>query len=278
MRMESSKQTARVRLGSWVLLRSWIWLGIAVMAAGLLTGCFKGPEEAKKEYLEKGNDYFEKGKFSEASLMYQKALQKDRRYAEAWYRFSLLQLRQQQFTEAVSSLRKVVEIQPNHPDANGKLMDIYAAAWATDRRNRDAILTELEAVVAGLRKVNPGGFDTLRGESVLAMIGRKPEVSVQKLQQALQIQPKRLDAAQGYAQALVAVGKPAEAEAFAKRFVEENKQAAPMYDLLIAFAAGRKDLGEIERLMQARWRIYRCRCSTGWVWRGCTRRSSCRTR
>ena len=55
----------------------------------VLVGCNRDPEAAKQKLVETGNRYFENGKFKEASIIYRRAIQKDRRYGEAYYRLGL---------------------------------------------------------------------------------------------------------------------------------------------------------------------------------------------
>ena len=60
----------------------------------LLTfACNRNPETVKKNYIERGNEYFKNGKYKEASIMYRSALKKDLKYGEAYYRLGLSELR-----------------------------------------------------------------------------------------------------------------------------------------------------------------------------------------
>lgn len=47
------------------------------------SACSKDPAVAKKEYFEKGNQYFEQQKYSEATIEYRNAIQQDPQYGEA---------------------------------------------------------------------------------------------------------------------------------------------------------------------------------------------------
>ena len=52
----------------------------------LLVSCSRDP----KSLVATGNKYFDRGKYKEASIMYRRALQKDRKSADAWYRLGLV--------------------------------------------------------------------------------------------------------------------------------------------------------------------------------------------
>ena len=99
-------------------------LVILALAIGSV-GCGNDPESQKKRYLSNGDRYFDKGSFKEASIMYQKALQKDMRFGQAYYKLGLAQLRLGRIAEAANALRRAVELQPDNTDAHAKLADIY---------------------------------------------------------------------------------------------------------------------------------------------------------
>lgn len=215
----------------------------------LLSGCFKSDEVAKKEYVEKGNDYFSKGKLSEAGIMYQRALQKDKRYAEAWYRLALLQLKQNQAAEAIGSLRRVVELDPKHPEASGRLLDLYGLVYQVSTKDRDAVAREIENLVKNVQQMSPESFDAYRGGAIVDLLHREPAKAIDKLKKAMSMAPDRIDAALAYVQALAQTKQDEEAEKFAREFVNKYKQAYPMYDVLLAYAVKRQNATEVENIL-----------------------------
>jgi tetratricopeptide (TPR) repeat protein len=230
------------------ILSHWMRLALLSLLVLGLTGC-QDADSAKREYVEKGNAFFDKGRFSEAAIMYQKALQKDKRFDEAWYRMALLQIKQSQFIEAVASLRRVIEIKPQHPDANGRLLDIYALAYAVNPRNREDMMREIDALVKNLTQVDPKGFDTMRGQALLDLLRGNAKDAAAKLEKALQLRPDRVDAAVAYTQALIRSQREPEAEQYAKNWIAKHKEDYQMYDVLAGFALGRKDLPGLERIL-----------------------------
>ncbi|MEO8024959.1 MAG: tetratricopeptide repeat protein, partial [Bryobacteraceae bacterium] len=59
----------------------------------LTSSCSRDPKVQAQRFLTNGNKFFEKGKYQEASIMYRRALQKDRLYGEAYYRLGLNELK-----------------------------------------------------------------------------------------------------------------------------------------------------------------------------------------
>src|ERR1700722_16419964 len=98
-----------------------------------VASCSRDPKVQARRYVENGNKFYEKSKFKEASIMYRRALQKDLRYGEAYYRLALADIKLAAYGDAVRSLHRAVELQPENSDAVVKLADIYMLAIAQDR-------------------------------------------------------------------------------------------------------------------------------------------------
>src|SRR6266481_4659310 len=94
----------------------------------LAASCSRDPKVQAQRYLQNGNKFFDKGKFKEASIMYRRALQKDLRFGEAYYRLALADLKLASYGDAARALRRSVELQPNNADAASKLADIFLVA------------------------------------------------------------------------------------------------------------------------------------------------------
>src|SRR5688572_9979869 len=98
------------------------YMGKRVLSALLLivclTDCNRDPNVAKRKYVESGNKFFERGKYKEALIMYRKALQRDLKYGEAYYRAGLADLKLQRWGEASRDLQRALELQPENLDAH----------------------------------------------------------------------------------------------------------------------------------------------------------------
>src|SRR5277367_4861964 len=78
--------------------------------------CSFDPQVVKKKYLESGNKYYDKGRYKEAQIMYKRALSKDPKYGEAYYKLAMTSLKLNQPFNALPALRRAAELMP----ANGK--------------------------------------------------------------------------------------------------------------------------------------------------------------
>src|SRR5277367_4315857 len=94
----------------------------------LAASCTRDPKVQAQQALEQGNKFFAKARYREASIMYKRALQKDLRFGEGYYRLALTEIKLTNYGEAVKWLRRAVELQPNNTDAITKLADFYMQA------------------------------------------------------------------------------------------------------------------------------------------------------
>ena len=62
--------------------RSRLWCAVlaACFLTAMFTGCSRDPNVRKQKYLESGNRYYEKGKYREAAIQYENAIQVDARF------------------------------------------------------------------------------------------------------------------------------------------------------------------------------------------------------
>lgn len=56
-------------------------VALVVLAAMTLVSCRRDPATAKKQYLESGNKYFERGRYKEALIQYGNALKIDPKFS-----------------------------------------------------------------------------------------------------------------------------------------------------------------------------------------------------
>ena len=132
---------------------------VALALVAALTGCSRDPKVVRKRYLDSGNKYYDRGKYKEARIMYLDALQKDMRYGPAYYKLGLTAIKIGPIQDAVSALRKAVELlppdDPEHWDAMVKLSDIYLLV----AREQKQFMDETEDYCTKILKHDPNSFD-----------------------------------------------------------------------------------------------------------------------
>ena len=198
----------------------------------LVASCNRDPKVQAQRYVENGNKFFAKEKFKEASIMYRRALQKDLRFGEAYYRLGLTDLKLAAFGDAVRALRRAVELQPDNTDAAVKLADIYMVASTQDSQHAEELQKEVKDLADRLLQKNPNSYDAHRLQGQLALAQGKAADAVQEFETATRLKPDQVELALAYFQSLAANKQIAEADKYGQSVIEKNKTFAPMYDLL----------------------------------------------
>lgn len=215
-----------------------------------LASCSRDPKVQAQRYVENGNKFFEKGKYKEASIMYRRALQKDLRFGEAYYRLALTEINLAAYGDAVRSLRRAVELQPDNTDAVVRLADIYMVAATQDRGNTTSYLKEAKELADKLVEKNPKSYDGRRIEGQIALLQNDAPRAVEELQAASAIKPDETDLAMAYFQALVANKQGDQAEKLGLNVIAKHKNFAPIYDVLYYYYTNAKKLPEAEGIMK----------------------------
>src|SRR5215469_1524909 len=139
---------------------SRVFFAVLACALGLIS-CNTDPSIAKKRYLEMGNKYFDRANYKSASIMYRRALEKDKRYGAAYYKLGLTYYKQGSLSLAVANFRKAVDElrkdNPDHWDALMRVTDIYLEI-AHDPQH----MKESEQNIQQLLAHDPNNFDAHR--------------------------------------------------------------------------------------------------------------------
>ena len=222
---------------------------LLVLAAG---SCTRDPEAAKRNLVTTGDKYFHTGKYKEASILYRKAIQQDRRFGEAYYRLALAELELGRIVEAVAALERATELEPRNEDAFGKLADLYLAIFFANQSAAKEILEKLKQLTDQAEESIPGAFDLLRVQGFLALNEKNYQAAVASFEAAARQRPEDGRAALGLAESLSAAGRSEEAERFARTFIEKNKLFSGMYDFLYLRYLRDKRIQEAEQILTAK--------------------------
>jgi len=202
-------------------------LFVVLPLLGFLAGCSSDP----KKYVARGNTYYDRGKYKEASIMYRRALNKDLRYGDAWYRLGLTNMKLAIYPEARRDFSRAMETDPNNTDAIVKLGDIDLMYYVMDSRANKSLLADVKDLAKQLFKKDPKSFDGLRFSGYIALMEKDLKTAIQKYEAANQVKPDQPEMVLALVQALFADNRPEEALKYANGLIERQKTYGPMYDL-----------------------------------------------
>jgi len=215
-----------------------------------MASCSRDPKVQAQRYVQNGNKFFDKAKYKEASIMYRRALQKDLRDGEAYYRLALTELKLAAYGDAVRALRRAVELQPDNTDAAVKLADIYMIAASQDPSHGQEYFKDVKEQTDKLLKKDPNSYDGHRLQGQTALLQNDPGTAVAQFRAASQAKPDQTDLSLAYFQALDANKQSAEAEKLGLDVIEKHKNFAPMYDVLYLHYMNAKQQAEAENIMK----------------------------
>jgi tetratricopeptide (TPR) repeat protein len=245
---------------------------IAVLGTCLaLISCNRDPKVAARRYLESGNQYFAKGRYAEARLMYIKSKQKDLRFGDAYYKWGLTELKLGSYGPAVQAFQRAIElIPPTRPerwDSIVKISDIYLSATHQERdpRNQKQYLDDVERWCNELLKHDPESFDAHRlngdlnlGKSLMkAQVAEKGAAAqfrddaIAEYRRADSIKPNQPGVLMQLARTLSTKGDLTGSEQYYRRVIDQDKHAQAAYSELYSLYLFEKKPETGEQLLKA---------------------------
>jgi tetratricopeptide (TPR) repeat protein len=236
-------------------------------AAIFLISCNRDPNYLKQKYLQSGNKYFDAGRFKEASIMYRKAIEADRKFGPAYYHLALTTLRTGQVPNAVPALRRAVELlKPGTAEANDadlKLAEIMVVA-AQSQQNSGPIVTEVQQIVDGLLKRNPSSWEGHKLSGDLAMVEatrlyranqavdakQQVESAVAEYRKAISVKPGDPVIMLALGRTLVVDGAMGEAEAIFKSMIDKDRNNLNGYYELYRVYLAQKRVPDAEAVLK----------------------------
>jgi tetratricopeptide (TPR) repeat protein len=198
----------------------------------LLAGCNANPKESSKRYVLSGNNYFARSKYKEASILYRRALSKDLRSPEAWYRLGLVNAKLGELPEARKDFSRAMELDPGNADAVVQLGDLDLAFYLLDPRNGRVFLADLKELTERILTKDSRSFDGLRFSGNIALALNDTATAVLKFQQANLVNPDQPNLTLLLVQTLFAAQRDEEAEKLATGLIGRHESFAPVYDAL----------------------------------------------
>ena len=197
-----------------------------------LAGCNTDPKAVSKRYVANGNRYFARGQYKEASILYRRALAKDLRSPDAWYRLGLVNARLGELPEARKDFSRAMEVDPANQDAVVQLGDLDLAFYLLDPPGGRVYLADLKEITDGILKKDARSFDGLRFSGNIALALNDTASAILTFQQANLVKPDQPDLTLTLVQTLFAARRDEEAERLANTQIDRQKTFAPLYDAL----------------------------------------------
>lgn len=214
----------------------------------LASACNQSPQRL----VEAGNRYHDKHKLQEASILYRKAIAKDKTFADAYYREGLNLLEQKNPAEAAKFLRRAVDLNPTNADAEVKLSEIYLTAYAYDQKKFKSLLPEVRELTGRILQRNPKDFHGIRLQAFLYLTDKDLPKALASFEEANRLRPYSREVVGWLAQVLAANNQFDEAEKLTRDMITHDKTWGPAYDFLFVQYTERKRPAEAEAVLKER--------------------------
>jgi tetratricopeptide (TPR) repeat protein len=198
----------------------------------LLAACNTDPQLVGRKYVDRGNKYFAQRKYKEASILYRRALNKDLRSPDAWYRLGLVNAKLGALPEARKDFSRAMELNPATQDAVVQLGDLDLAFYLLDPRMGRRYLADLQEITGRLLKQDPRSFNALRFSGNIALAKNDTAAAIQAFEAANQARPDQPDLVLTLVQTLFAAQQNEAGEKLAGQLMESRKGFEQIYDAL----------------------------------------------
>ena len=212
-----------------------------LLLAVLFTGCSHDANARKQKYFDSGEDYFAKGKYSEAAAQYSEAIKIDSNFEQAHYKLGQTYIRLRDLKDASDELNRTIALDPTNYRAHTDLANLLMAS-----RNPDS-LKEAKIQLDLLRAKAPNAPETHQAWATYDSVQNDLKSAIAESEQAIALNPNRADSYLQLALFQLASDLPDQAEASFKKAVEIDPKAMKSQIALGSFYYSRNRLPEAEQ-------------------------------
>ena len=225
------------------------------LAIGLLSALALGSVSCTRDasyYIGRGNRYFDNGQYIEATINYRKAIQKDPRSGEAYYRIALTELQQKNVVLAYGDFSRAAQLSPDNLDVAVKFGDLVLYSYLNDPSHSKKQYDLLTSMADRIAAKDPKSIDAMRFKGFLAVTDRKPDEAIRIFRIANSIKPMQPEIVLPLAQTLVAVKQAEEAEKMSLQALRLHPHYAALYNFLYYQYLNTNRPAEAEQILKAK--------------------------
>lgn len=192
---------------------------VAICLAFFMAGC----GHSTATFLAKGEEYLQKRKFNDALMQFRSAAESDSSSAQAHWGLARAYENLGLFNETVDELRKSVELDAGNLEAKAKLANYFLLV-------QPPMIGEAESLRQEIFAADPKFIEGhILMASIMAAQGRPDRDVVTTVNNAIALDPQRVESYISLERLYMTRNNPAEAEAAIKRGIAANPSAIPGY-------------------------------------------------
>ena len=207
------------------------WCAALTALTLFASGCGTNPAV----YVAKGKKNLEQGRYADAAINFQKAVQKDPNLGDAWYGLGSTQFREKNLKDAYANLRRATDLLPGREDVAVAFAEVCLAIYMVDLSRPAGLYNTVRDTSERLLKRDANSYDGLRFKGYIAMLDRRYPDAVDALRKADAIKPAQGEVTQALVESLIKNEQGPEAEIIGHAFLQKVKNYGPVYDLLYGY-------------------------------------------
>jgi tetratricopeptide (TPR) repeat protein len=211
-----------------------------------------GCSRSAKSYLQSGQKYFDAGKYEDAIILYKKAIQKEPKSGEAYYRLALADLKLRKIPDAYQALSVASSLSGDNAEIQRVYADFCFEIYLLDRTHPKGFYDKVAKLSQDMLAKDKRSYDGLRLKGYLAFEDHKPEDAIKTLREADQVRPMQAPVVYPLVRALILDHQEPAAEKLALDFLQKNKTFGPIYDVLFGLYNGAGRPAEAENILKAK--------------------------
>lgn len=183
-------------------------------------------------HVDRGDQFLKEKRYTEATLEYRTAVQKDNTAVQAYYGLAQIELAQGQTQSAVLNLGIALRVRPDFEPALVSLADIRVRQLLSSPVLSQEAYDDVEHSAEVLLSKDPQSYDGLRLRGHLNVVDGHYDVAEDLFGRAEKVRPGQPDVQLALANAKARNGQLAEAEQMAQALIEKHPDFGPAYDFL----------------------------------------------
>jgi tetratricopeptide (TPR) repeat protein len=223
---------------------------LAVAGLLLLFSCAESTDRARRTALSRGQKFYSKADYAAAEIQFERSIQKDANFGEAWLWLGRTEERLGKLTPALDSLKQAVTLMPGQDAPLIELGNFLLVAYAGNPRRPAELYKQISAIADQLLAKDNESFEGTKLRGLLAASGNDPATAVPLLEKANRLKPGDAGAVTGLVESLVRLGQKERAEKMALEFLSRRPDYGPLYTMLGQYYAQWGRTGDAEAILR----------------------------
>src|SRR5579863_145407 len=219
---------------------------LATASLVLLVSCAPSRDKARSTAMSRGQQYYQKANYAAAEIQFEKAIQQDANFGQAWLWLGRTEEQLGKTTGALVALKQAVTLMPGQAPPLTELGNFLLVAYVGDPRHPAEVYKQISEIADQLLSEDAESFEGTKLRGFLAASENDSTKAVSLLQKANKQEPGDASVVTALFESLMRSGQKEQAEKIALEFLSRRPDYGPLYTMLGQYylQSGRKNDAE----------------------------------